>query len=141
MPHKHRMLAFHIHGRYPLLSLIKHFGLWQKILTALACTAIALRAVPGSNGQGLFWCPVFPAEIKRSERSEMCSNYKEKREKNELGCIETSKETKQVGLWTRAATQILDHPGTCDPWNYIFVGNLWYLLLALEGVFGEMNRH
>jgi hypothetical protein len=49
------------------------------------------------------------------------------------------REEKQVGLRTGATTQILDHPGIDSPRDYIFGGNLWYLLLALGGVFGQMN--
>jgi hypothetical protein len=54
-------------------------------------------------------------------------------------CIERSKGRKQVGLRTGATTQIPDHPGIDNPRDYIFGGNLWYLLLVLEGVFGQMN--
>lgn len=67
------------------------------------------------------------------------SNHREEREGNELECIETSKGRKQVGLRTGATTKILDHPGIDNSRDYILGGDLWYLLLALERVFGQMN--
>lgn len=72
-------------------------------------------------------------------QGERYSNHREEREGNELECIETSKGRKQVGLRTGATTKILDHPGIDNSWDYILGGDLWYLLLALEGVFGQMN--